>query len=61
MATVSKVKVTEGSWKGQEGEFVREDEASGRVVARMAGNRLVEFDPAHVAPVEDAEAEQAGE
>lgn len=61
---MSKVKVTEGSWKDQVGEFVREEKAvfveDGEavekvvaVVARMASNRLVEFAAAHVEHVAD--------
>lgn len=70
-----KFKVTEGSWKGQTGTFVREDavkvveggkevEKVGAVVLRMAGNRLVEFKPEHVEAVKaepEAEAEKAAE
>lgn len=53
-------KVTEGSWKDQVGEFVRNEvEAAGdgtekivAVVLQMAGNRLVEFKPERVEAVE---------
>ena len=50
---MARVKITEGSWKDQEGERVGEDELSGVVVVRMAGGRLVEFAPERVEAVED--------
>lgn len=63
---MSKVKILEGSWKDQVGEFVSElteaaEEGEKKVVAvvaRMAGNRLVEFAPERVEHVAD-EAEAA--
>ena len=68
---MSKVKITEGSWKDQVGEFVSEirgEVVEGEevvekvvaVVARMAGNRLVEFAPERVEHVADEpEADEA--
>lgn len=53
-----KVVSEKSSWLGQIGEFVREEVTEAedfvkKVVLRMPGSRLVEFDPAHVAPAEE--------
>jgi len=62
-----RVKITEGNWKGQEGEYVRDEPSgvegvAGNIVARMPGNRLVEFPAERVEFVEDApEVEDEGE
>ena len=46
-----RIKIIEGRWKGQEGEFVRNEGEF--TVALMPGSRLVEFLSAHVEPVKD--------
>ena len=71
---MSKFKVLEGSWRGQTGEFVREESAKVveevegvahevekvvAVVLRMAGTRLVEFAPERVEAVVEDEPEAA--
>ena len=62
---MSKFKVLEGAWKGQVGEFVRQEfdaaeaeaEKAVAVVLRMAGARLVEFAPERVEAVVEGEPE----
>lgn len=49
-------KVTEGSWKGAEGEYVRDEGAN--VVLKMAGYRLVEFKPEQVDMIMDEAADE---
>lgn len=55
---MSRVKITEGAWKGQEGELVSEPDAS-PVLVRMPGNRLVEFAPERVDLVLDEDGSEA--
>jgi len=52
-----RVKIIEGRWKDQEGEFVRNEGEF--TVALMPGARLVEFLSAHVEPIKDEPAKAA--